>query len=218
MLDVTPRQLLGLAGERLPGRYRGALRRFRYGSGVCKVDWALAGPVPWQADACRATPTIHLGGTFEEIARGESDVAAGRHPDRPFCIAVQPCVLDPARAPQETQTFYAYCHVPAGSTVDMSARIEAQVERFAPGFRELVLARTSASARESERRNPNYVGGDINAGAATLRQTVLRPTVALHPYNTPLPGLYLCSASTPPGGGVHGMCGENAARAALRQL
>jgi phytoene dehydrogenase-like protein len=218
MLDVTPRQLLGLAGERLPARYRSALRHFRYGSGVCKVDWALAGPVPWQADACRATPTIHLGGTFEEIARSESEVAAGRHPDRPFCIAVQPCVLDPARAPRETQTFYAYCHVPGGSTVDMSARIEAQVERFAPGFRELVLARTSASARESERRNPNHVDGDINSGAATLRQTVLRPTVTLHPYNTPLPGLYLCSSSTPPGGGVHGMCGENAALAALRQL
>jgi phytoene dehydrogenase-like protein len=218
MLDVTPRQLLGLARERLPTRYRGALRRFRYGSGICKVDWALAGPVPWQADACRATPTIHLGGTFEEIARSEAEVAAGRHPDRPFCIAVQPCVLDPARAPRETQTFYAYCHVPAGSSVDMSQRIEAQVERFAPGFRELVLARTSASARESERRNPNHVDGDINSGAATLRQTLLRPTVTLHPYNTPLKGVYLCSSSTPPGGGVHGMCGENAARAALGQL
>jgi phytoene dehydrogenase-like protein len=218
MLDITPRQLLGLAGERLPARYRNALRRFRYGPGVCKVDWALAGPVPWQADVCRATPTLHLGGTFKEIARSESEVAAGRHPARPFCIAVQPCVLDPARAPRGTQTFYAYCHVPAGSTLDMSERIEAQVERFAPGFRELVLARTSITAREAERRNPNHVDGDINSGAATLRQTVFRPTVTPHPYNTPLPGLYLCSSSTPPGGGVHGMCGENAARAALRDL
>jgi phytoene dehydrogenase-like protein len=218
MLDITPRQLLGLAGERLPSRYRDALRRFRYGPGICKVDWALSGPVPWQADACRTTPTIHLGGTFEEIARSESEVAAGRHPDRPFCIAVQPCVLDSSRAPRGTQTFYAYCHVPAGSTVDMSRRIEAQVERFAPGFRELVLARTSASAREAERRNPNYVDGDINSGAATLRQTIFRPTLTLRPYDTPLPGLYLCSSSTPPGGGVHGMCGENAARAALRRL
>jgi phytoene dehydrogenase-like protein len=218
LLDVGPRQLLELAGERLPARYRSALRRFRYGPGVCKVDWALAGAVPWQAEACRETPTIHVGGTFEEIARSESDVAAGRHPERPFCIAVQPCVLDPARAPQGQQTFYAYCHVPAGSTVDMSERIEAQIERFAPGFRELVLARTSASASQSERRNPNHIGGDINAGAATLRQTVLRPVVTLDPYKTPLPGLYLCSSSTPPGGGVHGMCGEGAARAALRDL
>jgi phytoene dehydrogenase-like protein len=218
MLDATPRQLLGLAGERLPARYRDALRRFRYGPGVCKVDWALAGPIPWQADACRASPTIHLGGSFEEIALSESEVAAGRHPNRPFCIAVQPSLLDSARAPRGTQTFYAYCHVPAGSTVDMSERIEAQVERFAPGFRELVLARTSASAREVEGRNPNYVDGDINSGAASLRQTVFRPTVTLHPYNTPLPGLYLCSSSTPPGGGVHGMCGENAAHAALRRL
>ena len=218
MLDLAPRQLLELAGERLPARYRGALRRFRHGPGICKVDWALAGPVPWEAEVCRATPTIHLGGTFEEIARSESEVAAGRHPERPFCIAVQPCVLDPARAPGGQQTFYAYCHVPAGSTVDMAERIEAQIERFAPGFRELVLARTSASARQSERRNPNYVGGDINGGAATLLQTVFRPTVTLHPYDTPLPGLYLCSSSTPPGGGVHGMCGEGAARAALRTL
>jgi phytoene dehydrogenase-like protein len=217
MLDITPRQLLGLAGEGLPARYRGALRRFRYGPGICKVDWALSGPVPWQADACRAAPTIHLGGTFEEIARSESDVAAGRHPDRPFCIAVQPCVLDPGRAPRGAQTFYAYCHVPAGSAVDMSERIEAQVERFAPGFRELVLARSTASARETGRRNPNYVDGDINSGAATLRQSIFRPTVTLHPYETPLPGVYLCSSSTPPGGGVHGMCGENAARAALRR-
>jgi phytoene dehydrogenase-like protein len=216
MLDLTPRQLLELAGERLPARYRGRLRRFRHGPGVCKVDWALAGPVPWEAEACRVTPTIHLGGTFEEIARSESEVAAGRHPEQPFCIAVQPCVLDPARAPRGQQTFYAYCHVPAGSTVDMAGRIEAQIERFAPGFRELVLARTSASARDCERRNPNYVGGDINAGAATLRQTVFRPTASLHPYNTPLPDLYLCSSSTPPGGGVHGMCGEGAACAALR--
>ncbi len=218
LLDVSPRQLLELAGERLPQRYRRALRRFSYGPGICKVDWALAGPVPWEAEACRATATIHLGGSLEEIARSESAVAAGRHPERPFCIAVQPCVVDPARAPQGKQTFYAYCHVPAGSNLDMSERIEAQVERFAPGFREMVLARTSTSAAETERRNPNYVGGDINAGAATLRQTVFRPTLALRPYRTPLRGLYLCSSSTPPGGGVHGMCGEGAAHAALRGL
>jgi phytoene dehydrogenase-like protein len=218
LLDLGPRQLLELAGERLPARYRSALRRFRYGPGVCKVDWALAGPVPWQADACRETPTIHLGGSFEEIATSESDVASGRHSERPFCIAVQPCVLDRTRAPRGQQTFYAYCHVPAGSTADMAERIEAQIERFAPGFRDLVLARTSASACQSERRNPNYVGGDINAGAATLRQTLFRPTLSVRPYSTPLPGLYMCSSSTPPGGGVHGMCGEGAARAALGDL
>jgi phytoene dehydrogenase-like protein len=218
MLDLTPRQLLDLAGDRLPARYRRALGRFRYGPGICKVDWALTGAVPWEAEPCRTAATLHLGGSFEEIARSESEVAAGRHPERPFCIAVQPCVLDPARAPRGHQTFYAYCHVPAGSTVDMTARIEAQVERFAPGFRKLVLSRTSVSASECERRNPNYVGGDINSGAATLRQTVFRPTVSLHPYRTPIRGLYLCSSSTPPGGGVHGMCGEGAAHAALRDL
>ncbi|MGO9489407.1 MAG: phytoene desaturase family protein [Solirubrobacteraceae bacterium] len=216
LLDLTPRQLLDLAGGRLPSRYAAALRRYRYGPGICKVDWALSGPVPWSAQACRETPTIHLGGTFEEIARGEAEVARGRHPERPFCIAVQPCLLDPGRAPQGQQTFYAYCHVPSGSTVDMAERIEAQLERFAPGFRELVLARASVTAAESERLNPNHVGGDINAGAATLRQTVFRPTLSAHPYRTPLPGLFLCSASTPPGGGVHGMCGVGAARAALR--
>jgi phytoene dehydrogenase-like protein len=218
LLDVAPRALLELAGERLPERYRRALRRFHYGPGIFKVDWALSGPVPWEARACRATATIHLGGTFEEIARGEADVATGRHPERPFCIAVQPCVVDPSRAPAGLHTFYAYCHVPAGSTLDMSERIEAQIERFAPGFRELVLARNIVTAVDTERHNPNYVGGDINAGAATLRQTVFRPTAGLRPYRTPLPGLYLCSSSTPPGGGVHGMCGAGAASAALRDL
>jgi len=218
MLDLTPRQLLALAGERVPARYRRALERFRYGPGVCKVDWALSGPVPWAAEECRAAPTIHLGGTLEEIARSEADVAAGRHCERPFCIAVQPCLLDPGRAPEGQQTFYAYCHVPVGSSVDMSDRIEAQIERFAPGFRDLVLARRSITAVETERQNPNYVGGDINGGSATLAQTIFRPTVSLHPYRTQLPGLYLCSSSTPPGGGVHGMCGEGAARAALGDL
>jgi phytoene dehydrogenase-like protein len=218
LLDLTPRQLLELTGRRLPARYSKALRRFQYGPGVFKMDWALDGPVPWEAEACRATPTLHIGGTFEEIARGESDVAAGRHCERPFCIAVQPCVVDPTRAPEGRHTFYAYCHVPAGSTVDMSERIEAQIERFAPGFRDRVLARNSVTAVGTERHNPNYVGGDINSGAATLRQTIFRPTASLRPYRTPLAGVYLCSSSTPPGGGVHGMCGEGAARAALRDL
>jgi phytoene dehydrogenase-like protein len=218
LLDVAPRYLRELAGRRLPRRYDRALRRFEYGPGIFKMDWALDGPVPWQAETCRSAPTLHIGGTLEEIARSESDVAAGRHSERPFCIAVQPCVADPTRAPQGKQTFYAYCHVPSGSTVDMSERIEAQIERFAPGFRDRILARNSVTAVDTERHNPNYVGGDINAGAATLRQTVLRPTASLRPYRTPLRGVYLCSSSTPPGGGVHGMCGRGAARAALGEL
>ncbi len=218
MLDVAPRRLLGIAGERLPSGYRRALRRFRYGPGACKVDWALSGPVPWEAEECRGTPTIHLGGTLEEIAAAEAEVAAGRHPERPFCIVVQPSVLDGTRAPAGQQTLYAYCHVPNGSDVDMSERIEAQIERFAPGFRELILGRTVTNAVETERRNPNYVGGDINCGAATLRQTILRPAPTARPYRTALPGVYLCSSATPPGGGVHGMCGQSAAHEALKLL
>ncbi|HEY8303243.1 MAG TPA: NAD(P)/FAD-dependent oxidoreductase [Solirubrobacteraceae bacterium] len=218
LLDVAPKGLMELAGAKLPRRYARRLRGFQYGPGVFKMDWALSGPVPWEAELCRQTPTLHLGGTFEEIGRSESDVAAGRATERPYCIAVQPCVVDPTRAPEGKHTFYAYCHVPAGSSVDMSERIEAQVERFAPGFRELVLARDTTSAVELERRNPNYVGGDINSGAATLRQTIFRPTLSVHPYRTPLDGVYLCSSATPPGGGVHGMCGVGAARAALGDL
>jgi phytoene dehydrogenase-like protein len=215
LLDITPRQLVELAGDRLPSRYARELRRFRYGPGVCKVDWALSGPVPWAAPACRDTATVHLGGTFEEIAASESDIAAGRHPERPYCIVTQPGVVDPSRAPAGQQTLWGYCHVPSGSTVDMADRIEAQIERFAPGFRDLILARSVRTAAQEEQHNPNYVGGDINGGAGTLRQTVFRPAPRWNPYRTPLPGVYLCSSSTPPGGGVHGMCGAWAARTAL---
>lgn len=218
LLDITPRGLLELAGERLPDRYARAMRRFRYGPGVFKLDWALSGPVPWQAPECSRTATLHLGGDFEEIARSEADVAAGRHAERPFCIAVQPCVIDPTRAPAGKHTLYAYCHVPSGSTVDMTERIEAQIERFAPGFRDLILARSAMNTVDVERHDPNFLGGDINAGAATLRQTIFRPLASPRPYNTPLHGVYLCSSSTPPGGGVHGMCGVGAARAALKDL
>jgi phytoene dehydrogenase-like protein len=218
LLDVTPRQLAALAGDRLPSGYAAALRRFRYGPGICKVDWALAGPVPWAAEACRDTATVHLGGTLDEIARSESEVAAGRHPGRPYCIVVQAGVADPTRAPAGSQTLWGYCHVPPGSTVDMTGRIEAQIERFAPGFRDIVLARATTTAALAEQHNPNYVGGDINGGAATLRQTILGPAARWNPYRTALPGVYLCSASTPPGGGVHGMCGYGAARAALADL
>jgi phytoene dehydrogenase-like protein len=215
LLDLSPRQLAELAGDRLPTRYARAMRRFRYGPGVCKVDWALAEPVPWAAPACRDTATVHLGGTFEEIAASEADVAAGRHPDRPYCIVTQPGVVDPSRAPAAQQTLWGYCHVPAGSTTDMTDRIETQIERFAPGFRDIILARSVRTAAQEEQHNPNYVGGDINSGAGTLRQTVFRPAARWNPYRTPLPGVYLCSSSTPPGGGVHGMCGAWAARTAL---
>ena len=218
VLDVTPRQLLALAGDRLPAGYRRAMRRFRYGPGVCKVDWALDGPVPWQSEACRETVTVHLGGTIGEVARSEAAVAAGRLPEQPFCLITQPCVVDPGRAPAGKHVLWGYCHVPPGSDADMTDRIEAQIERFAPGFRDLILARSVRTAADMERYNPSYVGGDIGAGAGTLRQTFLRPTPRWNPYRTPLRGVYLCSASTPPGGGVHGMCGAWAARTVLSDL
>jgi phytoene dehydrogenase-like protein len=218
LLDVTPRQLLEMAGDRLPAGYRRAMRRFRYGPGVCKVDWALDGPVPWLNAACRQTVTVHAGGTIGEVARSEAAVAAGRHPEQPFCLVTQPGVVDETRAPAGKQVLWAYCHVPSGSDVDMADRIEAQIERFAPGFRDLILARSVRTAADMERYNPGYVGGDIAAGAASLRQTFGRPALRWNPYRVPLPGTYLCSGSTPPGGGVHGMCGMWAARSALRDL
>jgi phytoene dehydrogenase-like protein len=216
LLDVTPRQLLALAGDRLPPGYRRAMRRFQYGPGVCKVDWALAGPVPWQAEPCRQAATVHVGGTISEVARSEADVNAGRHPEQPFCLVSQPGVVDSSRAPAGQQPLWGYCHVPSGSGIDMADRIEAQIERFAPGFRDQILARSVRTAKDMERHNPGYVGGDITAGAATLRQTFGRPTLRWNPYRTPLDGVYLCSASTPPGAGVHGLCGLWAARTALR--
>ena len=215
LLDTSPRGLTELAGDALPARYERSLRRFHYGPGVCKVDWALSGPVPWTAEACRLAGTLHLGGTLAEVAASESDVNSGKHPERPYCIVVQPGVADRTRAPSGQETLWAYCHVPSGSTVDMTGAIEAQIERFAPGFSDLVLDRATMTAAEEERHNPNYVGGDIAGGAATLRQTLFRPTIQWNPYRTPLDRVYLCSASTPPGGGVHGMCGVYAARTAL---
>jgi phytoene dehydrogenase-like protein len=215
VLDTSPKGLCAMAGGALPARYGRALGRFRYGPGVFKMDWDLSGPVPWSAEVCRRAGTVHVGGTFAEVAASEADAKAGRHSQRPYCLVVQPGVADPTRAPAGKQTLWGYCHVPSGSTVDMTAAIEAQIERFAPGFTELVLARMSTNAAEEERSNPNYVGGDIAAGAATLRQTLFRPTMQWNPYRTPLEGVYLCSASTPPGGGVHGMCGVYAARTVL---
>jgi len=219
LFDLTPRQLLSICGPGdLPSSYRRALARFRYGPGAFKLDYALSGPVPWQAAECRAAGTVHLGGTLAEISASEAAVAAGRHPERPYVLVAQPAVIDPSRAPGGGHTLWAYCHVPNGSSADMTAAIEAQIERFAPGFADLVLARAARGPAQLEADNPNYVGGDINAGAATLRQTLARPVVRLNPYATPNRAVFVCSASTPPGGGVHGMCGYHAARAALRTV
>jgi phytoene dehydrogenase-like protein len=217
LLDVSPRQFVALAGPRLSRRAARPWARFRPGPGACKVDWALDGPVPWSAEACHRTVTVHVGGTFDEVARAEAAVRSGHHPETPFVLVAQPGVVDPTRAPAGRHTLWGYCHVPNGSGVDMSDRMEAQIERFAPGFRDRVLARTVRIASEAESYNPNLLGGDVNGGAATLRQTVFRPVPRWNPYGTPLAGVYLCSASTPPGGGVHGMCGVSAARVALRE-
>jgi phytoene dehydrogenase-like protein len=218
LLDVTPRQLLALAGHRLTGRYRRALERYRYGPGVFKLDWALAGPIPWRAADCRRAGTVHVGGTLEEIAAAEREVFRGEHPDRPFVLIAQPSLFDSTRAPAGKHTAWGYCHVPHGSTIDMTGRIEAQIERFAPGFRDLILARHAVNTVAMERYNPNYVGGDISGGVADWRQLFTRPVARVNVYATPAKGLYLCSSSTPPGGGVHGMCGYFAARAALRRF
>jgi phytoene dehydrogenase-like protein len=216
LFDTTPRAVVAIAGDRLPPRTRRRYEAFRYGPGVFKVDWALDGPIPWTADGLQRAGTVHLGGTLDEVARSESDVAAGRHPDRPFTLLVQYLPWDPTRAPAGKSTAWAYCHVPSGSTVDMTAPIEAQVERFAPGFRDLVLARATHSPAQVEATNANYIGGDINAGIEDIRQLLFRPVPSLDPYHAG-PGLYLCSSSTPPGGGVHGMSGYLAARSALRR-
>jgi phytoene dehydrogenase-like protein len=218
LFDTSANGLVDIAGERLSARYKSGVAKFERGPGVFKVDWALSGPVPWIAEPCRRAATVHVGGSFTEVAASEKDVAQGRHPDRPFCIVVQAGVVDDTRAPRGHQTLWGYCHVPNGSDVDMTERIESQIERFAPGFRDLVLARVSTSTADGERHNPNYLGGDISGGAGTLRQTLFRPTVRWNSYRTGTPGLYLCSASTPPGGGVHGMCGYGAARTVLHDL
>ncbi len=218
LLDVTPSGLLALAGDRLPSVYRRLLQRYRYGPGVFKLDWALDGPIPWRAEECARAATVHLGATLEEIAASEAAPSQGEIAEQPYVLLAQQSLFDPTRAPAGRHTAWAYCHVPNGSSVDMTDRIESQVERFAPGFRDRILARSSRGPAEMERDNANYVGGDINAGAATLSQLFTRPVARVSPYTTPLPGVFLCSASTPPGGGVHGMCGYHAAQAALRSL
>jgi phytoene dehydrogenase-like protein len=216
LADVVPRELLRIAGDRLPARYAKALRGYRYGLGVFKLDWALDGPIPWAADDCRRAATVHVGGTFEELADSERAPWEGRHAERPYVLLTQPSLFDDSRAPAGKHTAWAYCHVPNGSTEDMTDRMEAQVERFAPGFRDLVLARSATTPADFERRNANIVGGDINGGAMDIRQLFFRPVRSLVPYRTPVRGLYICSSSTPPGGGVHGMCGHSAALVALR--
>ena len=218
VLDATPRQLIRLAGHRLTGRYLRGLRRYRYGPGVFKVDWALDGPVPWTAEGCARAATIHIGGTLTEIAASESAVARGEVAERPFVLAAQQSRFDETRAPAGRHTLWAYCHVPHASSEDMAERIEAQVERFAPGFRELIVGRSAWGPAEIERHNENYVGGDINGGVQDLRQLYTRPVARLNPYSTSVDGLYICSSSTPPGGGVHGMCGYWAARSALKRF
>src|SRR5690606_19735074 len=218
LCDVTPRQFLALAGDRLPERYRRRLARFRYGPGAFKLDWTLRGPIPWLAEEARRAGTLHIGGTLDDVAAAEAAPWEGRIADRPFLILAQPSVFDPTRARAGLHTAWAYCHVPNGSTEDATERIEAQVERFAPGFRDLIVARHRLAPADFERHNPNLVGGDLAAGAMTLDQLVFRPVPSLHPYDTPLPGVFLCSASTPPGGGVHGMCGYRAARRALETV
>lgn len=216
LCDVTPRQLLEIARAELPSAFRDKLKQYRYGMGAFKIDWALSAPVPWRAPECGRAATVHLGATLAEIARSERLVSRGFHGDKPYILLVQPSLFDESRAPPGKHTLWAYCHVPNGSEFDMTSRIEAQIERFAPGFRQTILARHVSPPAELQRRNSNLVGGDINGGAADLNQLFFRPTRRL--YATPAPGLYICSSSTPPGGGVHGMCGYYAARAALRQM
>jgi len=218
LFDVTPRQLVSIAGTDLPGRYRRRLSRFKYGPGVFKVDWALDGPIPWMADACRRAGTVHVGGPWEVVAASESASWHGTHPEEPFVLVAQQSLGDPDRAPDGRHTGWAYCHVPHGSDVDMTDAIERQVERFAPGFRDRILGRHTLTAVELEARNANMIGGDVGGGANTLWQFLARPAPRLDPYATPNNRIFLCSSSTPPGGGVHGMCGYHAARSALRNV
>ena len=218
LLDLTPRQVVAIAGDRLPAGYRRRLERFRYGPGVFKIDWALDGPIPWRDPRTLRAATVHLGGTVREVAAAEAAVAGGRPAQRPFVLLVQPTIADPTRAPEGRHVAWAYCHVPHGSTVNMTGAIEDQVERFAPGFRDRILGRSVRNAPALEAYDANYVGGDINGGIQDVRQLLFRPVVRWNPYTTPDRALYLCSSSTPPGGGVHGMSGMHAAREALRRI
>ncbi|MCW3467206.1 phytoene desaturase family protein [Chitinophaga nivalis] len=217
LFDVTPRQLLAIAGDRFTPLYRCQLSRYRYGAGIFKIDWALQEPIPFKAAACRQAATVHLGNTFEEIAFAEQQVHDGKHPANPFVLLAQQSLFD-QRAPAGRHTAWAYCHVPNGSVTDMTSIIEKQVERFAPGFRDIILDKHTMNTHEMEAYNPNYVGGDINGGIMDIRQLYTRPVLSLSPYRTSAKGMYICSSATPPGGGVHGMCGYHAAKAVLKDL
>lgn len=217
VFDLTPQQIVAIAGHELPDSYRRQLGRFRYGASAFKLDWALDGPIPWTALDARRAGTVHLGGSMEEIVESEAMMAAGAVSERPFVLLTQPTIFDPSRAPAGKHIAWAYCHVPAGSTEDMTARIEAQIERFAPGFRSLIIDRSAIDAAGWAQYNENYVGGDINGGRQHLRQQFARPAPRWNPYATPNPRLFICSASTPPGGGIHGMSGFHGAQASLRR-
>jgi phytoene dehydrogenase-like protein len=216
LFDLTPRQIVAIAGARLPPGYRRRLEKYRYGPAVFKVDWALDGPIPWKAPRCSAAGTVHLGGTLEEIAAAEAAIWRDVHPERPYVLVAQQSLFDDTRAPKGKHVVWAYCHVPHGSTLDMTSAIENQMDRFAPGFRDRILARHVFSTSELESYNANYVGGDITGGVTDLGQLFTRPVARVVPYAMPAKGLYICSSSTPPGAGVHGMCGYFAAKAALR--
>lgn len=218
LLDVTPAQLLSIAGDEFSGLYKWQLRRYQYGAGVFKVDWALSQPVPFSNDKCRRAATIHIGGGIDEIYNSEAMISKNFHPEKPFVLFVQPGVVDASRAPEGKQTAWAYCHVPNGSQTNMTDAIETQVERFAPGFKDCILARSTMNTQDMQVYNPNYIGGDINGGAAIASQLLTRPVLKLSPYRTSAKGIYICSSSTPPGGGVHGICGYYAARRALNDL
>ena len=216
--DITPQQVLRLAGDEFPPSYRWELQKYQYGPGVFKVDWALNSPIPWRAKECRRAGTLHIGGSIEEIIAGEQAVGKDRCPEKPFVLLAQQSLFDSSRAPQGKHTAWAYCHVPRGSKIDMTERIESQVERFAPGFHDCILSRHTKTPAEFEKYNPNNVGGDISGGLQNLLQIIARPSLRISPYSTPVNNLFICSSSTPPGGGVHGMCGYHAARAALKRF
>ena len=218
LCDITPRQLLRIAGDYLPNSYQWQLRRYRYGPGIFKIDYALDSPIPWKANECLRAGTVHVGGTFSEVASSERAVTQGEHPEKPFVLVAQQSLFDPTRAPEGKHTAWVYCHVPNGSTFDMTERIESQIERFAPGFRDCILAKSTINSLEFEHYNANYIGGDISGGIMDLRQYYTRPTIRPVPYTTPAKNIFICSSSTPPGAGVHGLCGYFAARAALRHL
>ncbi|KAB2853550.1 MAG: NAD(P)/FAD-dependent oxidoreductase [Anaerolineae bacterium] len=218
LFDTSPRQLAEIIGYKLPTPYQNRLQKYRYGMGVFKLDWALSEPIPWKAIECLRAATLHIGPTLCDIVTSEKAIWQGRHPEKPYVIVAQQSLFDRTRAPDGKHTAWAYCHVPNGSTVDMTEVIENQIERFAPGFRDCILARHRMNTADYQAYNPNYLGGDINGGVQDIFQLIMRPTLRLNPYSTPAKGIYLCSSSTPPGGGVHGMCGYHAANSVLKEM